>query len=607
MLVAIDHVPIRTNPKLRESRLFRSISSYVRTQAAAIFRIYTTYEPLRVFLIAASIVGLIAFVVWGRFLILFIQGEGEGHIQSVVLGSMLFVVAVQLAALGVIGDLLANNRVLIQRNLERTRRIELQLGIEPSHYERGERRTVPRIGLPRLPRRRPQPRCRSRRELPDKPARVLHDGSRRGPDRQHVRQVRLDQPAREAAHARFRARNGRAPRRRPESIIDVGCGEGVLTEQWAAGLPNGRVVGVDLDDLKLKQEWDRRALPNLEFQVSYGDELPFAVGEFEAAAAMEVLEHVPDPDAACGDDTGRAALAARERSARARLEDAQHGAGAYLRDLGNTPGHLNHWSKRSFAAMLGRHGNVVELRSPPPWTMALVELGCRRRSRNFVRQGSDAAIGADRHHRAAHVRVPFAGRTRARCRGAGVIGVLWAAVFLTASVIYRPVEQLLSRTIAEHQAHGRPAGHALRVAATIQLGLAVAFAIVALALKDPIEDDLFSGSSTLYWCLFAAVILYAASYFARGFGRPAALASTRLVLMEATSRVVIALLLITGVFNGQNAAAVAIAVAPLLSLIVVPWALRGQVRRLAEPVTGGPDSGSDFTFAHGPASPVRSW
>jgi hypothetical protein len=56
------------------------------------------------------------------------------------------VVAVQLAALGVIGDLLANNRVLIQRNLERTRRIELQLGIEPSHYERGERRTVPRIG-----------------------------------------------------------------------------------------------------------------------------------------------------------------------------------------------------------------------------------------------------------------------------------------------------------------------------------------------------------------------------------------------------------------------------------------------------------------------------
>jgi glycosyltransferase involved in cell wall biosynthesis len=151
MLVAIDHVPIRTNPKLRESRLFQSISSYVRTNAASIFRIYATYEPLRVFLIAASVIGLIALFVWARFLLLFIQGEGEGHIQSVVLGAMLFVVAVQLAALGVIGDLLANNRVLIQRALERTRRIELKLGVEPSHYEPGGRHVVERRFAPPEP------------------------------------------------------------------------------------------------------------------------------------------------------------------------------------------------------------------------------------------------------------------------------------------------------------------------------------------------------------------------------------------------------------------------------------------------------------------------
>jgi O-antigen/teichoic acid export membrane protein len=183
----------------------------------------------------------------------------------------------------------------------------------------------------------------------------------------------------------------------------------------------------------------------------------------------------------------------------------------------------------------------------------------------------------------------------------GVVGVLWAAVFLTASVIYRPVEQLLSRTIAEHQAHGRAAGHALRVAATIQLGLAVAFALVALILKDTIEDELFSGSTTLYWCLVAAVIFYAASYFARGF-----LAGQRrfglyggLVMMEATSRVVFGLLLVVGVLEGQNAAAVAIAAAPLLSLIVVPWALGQQVRRLAAPAGSGENGGSDFTFARG--------
>jgi glycosyltransferase involved in cell wall biosynthesis len=144
MLVAIDHVPIRTNPKLRESRLFGSMWSYVRTNAASIFRVYAQYEPLRVFLAAAAVVGLVALIVWGRFAVLFIAGHGQGHVQSVVLGSMLFVVAVQLAALGVIGDLLAANRTLIQRTMERTRRIELKLGVEPSHYERGERREAPR-------------------------------------------------------------------------------------------------------------------------------------------------------------------------------------------------------------------------------------------------------------------------------------------------------------------------------------------------------------------------------------------------------------------------------------------------------------------------------
>ena len=141
MLVAIDHVPIRTNPKMRESRLFRSISSYVRTNAASIFRIYTQYEPLRVFLAAAArrrrwwprSCGAASSCSSSR-------ATAPGHIQSVVLGSMLFVVAVQLAALGVIGDLLAANRVLIQRTLERTRRIELKLGVEPSHYEPAERR-----------------------------------------------------------------------------------------------------------------------------------------------------------------------------------------------------------------------------------------------------------------------------------------------------------------------------------------------------------------------------------------------------------------------------------------------------------------------------------
>lgn len=164
-------------------------------------------------------------------------------------------------------------------------------------------------------------------------------------------------------------------RAHPESIIDVGCGEGVLTEKWAAELPKGRVVGVDLDDPKLRQEWERRVRPNLEFQISFGDQLPFADGEFEAAAAMEVLEHVPDPDAVLKEMSRvarRWLLVSVPREPIWRMLNVARGA--YLRDLGNTPGHLNHWSKRRFASLLERHGRVVELRSPPPWTMALVEL-----------------------------------------------------------------------------------------------------------------------------------------------------------------------------------------------------------------------------------------
>ena len=141
MVVAVEHVPIRTNEQIRDSRLFPSMWAYVRRNAASIFRIYTLYEPLRVFLAAAAVAALIGAVIWARFLWFFFSGEGEGHIQSLILGSTLFIVAVQLVALGVIGDILAGSRVLQQRILERVRRVELQVGVEPSHYEPGSAET----------------------------------------------------------------------------------------------------------------------------------------------------------------------------------------------------------------------------------------------------------------------------------------------------------------------------------------------------------------------------------------------------------------------------------------------------------------------------------
>ncbi|MEA2225595.1 MAG: hypothetical protein QOE67_877 [Solirubrobacteraceae bacterium] len=138
LLVAIDHVPIRTNPKTRESRLFPSMGAYVRRNAVSIFRIYAQYEPLRVFWSLATLIGLASIGVWVRFTVAYIEGNGKGHVQSLILGAVLFIAAVVLFALGVIGDLLAAQRVMTQKTFERVRRIELALGIAPSHYEAGQ-------------------------------------------------------------------------------------------------------------------------------------------------------------------------------------------------------------------------------------------------------------------------------------------------------------------------------------------------------------------------------------------------------------------------------------------------------------------------------------
>jgi glycosyltransferase involved in cell wall biosynthesis len=135
--IAVDHVPIKTNPKTRESRLFPSMSAYVRRNGVSIFRIYAMYEPLKVFMTAAAIVMFAALIVWTRFLVAFIQGEGAGHVQSLILGAVLFNAGVVLGALGVIGDLLSGQRTMLQRVFERVRRIELELEVPPSHYEPG--------------------------------------------------------------------------------------------------------------------------------------------------------------------------------------------------------------------------------------------------------------------------------------------------------------------------------------------------------------------------------------------------------------------------------------------------------------------------------------
>jgi len=182
----------------------------------------------------------------------------------------------------------------------------------------------------------------------------------------------------------------------------------------------------------------------------------------------------------------------------------------------------------------------------------------------------------------------------------GQITVLWSAVFITISTLYRPIEQLLSRHIAEHLVRGEPLGGTMRIASTIQLGLAALFATLALALRDPLQNDLLEGNETLYWVFFSAVLFYAASYFARGFlaGNRRFGLFTALILSESVFRTLFAVLAAVSLLEGQSAVAIGIVAAPSLSLMVVPLAFarraQGEARK---PPPEEPSS--ELSLSHG--------
>ena len=110
----------------------------MRRNALAVFRAYVLYEPLRVFTIVACLFGAAALIAFTPFMLDWIlHGDRTGHVQSLILGAVLALIAVQMFALGVVGDAIAGQRVIAQRTFERVRRLELEAGIEPSHYEAG--------------------------------------------------------------------------------------------------------------------------------------------------------------------------------------------------------------------------------------------------------------------------------------------------------------------------------------------------------------------------------------------------------------------------------------------------------------------------------------
>ncbi len=194
----------------------------------------------------------------------------------------------------------------------------------------------------------------------------------------------------------------------------------------------------------------------------------------------------------------------------------------------------------------------------------------------------------------------------------GRVSLCWAVMFVILSVIYRPIEQLLSRTIADRRARGLE-GHALRVPALIQASFALLFLVAALILRPRIENNLFDGSSALYWILVIGVLAYAASYFARGWlaGHQRFALYGALVFLESTSRFLFALAAAIGIGTSQNMVAAGMAVAPFVSLLVIPFAFsrvrdRGPAEiEIADAAREGPahaaveEASLDLSLKHG--------
>lgn len=164
----------------------------------------------------------------------------------------------------------------------------------------------------------------------------------------------------------------------PASLLDVGCGDGHVTDRLAALLPGVPTTGVDVADPALLDLWAQKAGGLVAYRSGSAYDLPFADASIDVVTAFEVFEHLERP---------AAALAELRRVARRALvlsvpwEPVWRGLnlarGRYPRAFGNTPGHVNHWTRAGFVAFCAGAGDVVAVRHPPPWTLVTVGTGGR--------------------------------------------------------------------------------------------------------------------------------------------------------------------------------------------------------------------------------------
>lgn len=158
----------------------------------------------------------------------------------------------------------------------------------------------------------------------------------------------------------------------PTRVLEIGVGEGIVTSRLIERFPAASVLGLDLPDEGLAADWGERGLSCI-----FGDAttLPFPDDAFDLVMAIEVFEHLPDPDAALAE---LARVCSGSLIASVPFEPiwriGNMARGRYLRDLGNTPGHVNHWTNRGFAKLVDTRFDVADTANPMPWTMVLAHV-----------------------------------------------------------------------------------------------------------------------------------------------------------------------------------------------------------------------------------------
>lgn len=358
--MAVISVPIRVNGELRPSRLVKNIPSYIKRSVLTIVRIFVIYRPFFFFGSIGALLFGAGFLIGLRFVWKYLGGEGGGHIQSLILAAVLLSMGFQTLLIAFVADLLSANRQLLEDIRFKTTKLAdhdsvdgdiAKLSAAASHGPRKQAGLAIAGGA-------------------KEDGVVIGNAYDKYGSRNPI--VKRIMGGFELALSGFVARTA------PESIHEIGCGEGHWVLRWNEKGFQARGCDFSKNVIQIAREnASRRGLPSALFEARSIYDLDVQHDGADLVVCCEVLEHLQNP---------AAALLALKRVVRRHLIVSvprepiwcalNLARGKYLTRLGNTPGHIQHWSKAGFVKLVSEYFEVVEVRNPFPWTMLL----CRPRA-----------------------------------------------------------------------------------------------------------------------------------------------------------------------------------------------------------------------------------